>query len=89
MEKKLNDANERLDILEKLPFTFSNELFSLTSQSSLGVSEMIKVVQSGFKTQAGVQSELETANLYTADEAAANYLKKHLVTTSLMRPIRC
>ena len=77
-EKKLSDANERLDILEKLLFTYSNQLFSLTSQSSSGVSEMAKVVQSGFVTQAGVPSELETPNLYTADEAAANYLKKAL-----------
>ena len=92
LEKKLNDANERLDILEKLLFTYSNELFSLRSQllkeedalklfqNSSGVSEMTKVVQSGFETQiqAGVPSELETANLYTADELAANYLKKAL-----------
>ena len=83
LEKKLNDANERLDILEKLLFTYSNELFSLRSQllkeedalrllqSSSGVSEMTKVVQSGFETQiqAGVPSELETPNLYTADNS--------------------
>ena len=79
-EKKLSDANERLDILEKLLFTYSNQLFSLTSQSSSGVSEMTKVVQSGFKTQiqAAVPSELETANLFIGEEIAANYLAEAL-----------
>ena len=47
-------------------------------QSSSGVSEITKVVQSGFETQAGFPSELETANLYTADEIAANYLAEAL-----------
>ena len=78
--------------LGKLLFTYSNELFSLRSQllkeedalklfqSSSGVLEITKVVQSWFETQneAGVPDKLETSNLYTADEIAANYLNKAL-----------
>ena len=87
---ELSNATELRIMLEKSRSACLNELSLLRAQlmkeedalkhlqSSSGVSEITKVVQSGFETQAGVPSELETPNLYTADEAAANYLKKAL-----------
>ena len=92
LEKKLDLQNERLGTLEKLLLAYFNQLPFLRSQllkeedalrllqSSSGVSEITKVVQSGFETQiqAVVPNELETASLYTAEELAANDLAKAL-----------
>ena len=87
---ELSNATELRITLEKSHSACLNELSLLRAQlmkeedalkhlqSSSGVSEITKVVQSGFETQAGFPSELETANLYTADEIAANDLAEAL-----------
>ena len=89
---ELSNATELRIMLEKSRSACLNELSLLRSQlmkeadalkllqSSSGVSEMIKVVKSGFETQIqdGVPSKLETPNLLIGDEAAANDLAQAL-----------